>query len=120
MTVSMREQGNKQDALEELKNFLTAFPDHGNGQIDLGCFHDENGRSDDAINCFSAAVAASPDNIPSRLNLIRELCDAGRNPESTSHLEDLANCGLNIAVDADDKHVKIALNGKPFYNSDKM
>jgi tetratricopeptide (TPR) repeat protein len=120
LTVCMREQGDNAESLNELERFLEKFPKHANGLNDRGCFYDEAGQKDAAIECFSNSITANPDHVPSRLNLIRMLCDSGRFPESTSHLEHLARIGMHVKVDANDKGVKIELNGKTFYNAKKI
>lgn len=117
ITVSLRDEGLREDSHRELRAFLQAHPTHGNGLNDLGCHYLELGETSAATQCFTEAVTSDPGAVSARLNLIRLLCDAKRYPEATPHLETLAKQGMHVRVHAENEIVSIDLNGTPFYRT---
>jgi Flp pilus assembly protein TadD len=115
LTVLLRETGRTDEARDALLLFLAKFPDHSGAHNYLGCIVDESGDRESAWKCFAQSVELAPDDVPARLNLIRVLCDLGRYPESTTHLQVLAQMGMHVVVDATDNEVFIKLDGRPFY-----
>jgi tetratricopeptide (TPR) repeat protein len=114
-TICLRSQGSVEEANAELQRFLEAFPDHAGGNNDMGNIFDERGDRENAVIYFARSIELEPHYLPARLNLIRVLCNLGRYPESTPHLEYLAKHGVNVLVNATDEVVEIILNGEPFY-----
>ena len=119
LTVLLRDRGRREEAHQELRNFLQAHPTHANGLNDLGCWHLDRRETSDAIVCFEQAIANAPDAPPPRLNLIRVLCDAKRFPETTPHLDWLARQGNKVVVGTHNGEVQIDVNGTPLYRTDE-
>jgi cytochrome c-type biogenesis protein CcmH/NrfG len=115
ITVSLREEGRQEDAHRELLEFLGAHPTHANGLSDLGCYHLDRGETGEGIDCLTKAVDNNPTALNPRLNLIQALCDTGRYPDATPHLEALARSGLKVKVHTEGETVAIDINGSPFY-----
>ena len=115
LTVLLREEGKKEEAIEQLFQFIRAFPTHGGGQNDLGCMYSEQGQHEKALFHFSEAIRLAPDHFLARVNLIRQLCDAGRYPETTPHLEAIASSGMRVRVKAAHGMVEITINETQIY-----
>ncbi len=116
--VSLREEGRGAESVEELRRFVQTFPHHVNGQVELGA-HYMDDRPEHAAACFERALEGDPCCLPARLNLVRLLCDLGRYPESTPHLEAAAaQTGATVKVDVEDGKIIIDLDGKRFYEGE--
>lgn len=115
MTVTLREEGRSEDAYRELLEFLGVHPTHANGLGDLGCYQLDRGETAEAIDSFTKALDNNQNALGPRLNLIRTLCDAGRYPDATPHLDMLARSGFNVKVYTEGETVAIDINGSPFY-----
>lgn len=115
LTVCLREAGRTGEAVEALRRFLMAFPDHAGGHNDWACLTEERGDREQALASFARSVELAPAYLPARLNLIRLLCDLGRYPEATPHLRAVAVGGVQVRVNATDSVLEIDLDGKSFY-----
>lgn len=115
LTVCLRAEGSLKEAVAELQRFVADFPRYVAGQSDLGCYADERGDREQAVAFFTASLEIAPQYLPARLNLIRVLCDLGRYPEATPHLQALAGGGMQVRVNATGAAVEIDLDGQPFY-----
>ena len=115
LTVALREEGDTEGSFRELGTLCAAHPRHAGSRNDLATHYLMRGQRDMAAEQLRSAIDANPDYAPARLNLIRLLCEAGRYPDSTEHLEHLAKLGANVVVSAKDGKVEIVLNGKMFY-----
>lgn len=118
LTVCLRERGQNDAALDELKAMLAEFPDHAGAHNDLGCHYEDCKEKDRALEEFQRAVQANPNYAPARLNSVRLLCEAQRFPDARPHLEFLAAGGAKIEVAARGGRISISINGKPFYEGD--
>jgi len=112
--VLLREQGDDH-AAEALDRFVSRFPNHAGGQNELGCTLEQRGDVDRGLDCFLRATQLAPGYYPAHLNRIKALCDSGRYPEATPHLEALAAIGLRVRVSVKDGAVEIDIDGTPFY-----
>jgi tetratricopeptide (TPR) repeat protein len=113
--VLLREQGDGDAAAKALDQFVSQFPDHAGGQNDLGCTCEERGDVARALDHFLRATQLAPGFMPAHLNRIRLLCESGRYPEATPHLEALAAAGMRVRVSAKGDSVEIDIDGAPFY-----
>lgn len=115
LTVCLREMGNVEESITELEKLIQAHPSHAGSNNDLALHYEDQGHIDRAIAQLEKALNSNPDYTPSRLNLIRVLCEKGKYPDSTAHLEYLAKQGAKIEVSAKDGKVKIVINGSTFF-----
>ncbi len=115
LTVSLRDQGRTEESFNDLLDFIQEFPDHANGLNDLGCHLLEQGKVDKAIGYLEHATITNPNYSPARLNLIQAFCECRRFPESTPHLEVIAQSGVEVKVNADEENVSIVMNGQQFF-----
>ena len=70
---------------------------------------------DKAITQLEKTLSNNPDYTPSRLNMVRILCEKGNYPDSTEHLEYLAQQGSHIEVKAKEGQVTIVIDGSIFF-----
>ncbi len=115
LTICLREEGREQESLAQLVEFVRRFPDHANGLNDLGLHCEEQGNKEEALQKFQQSVTLAPASIPARVNMIRMLCDLGRYPDATPHLETLAQLGMKVHVNATETQVVIHLNDMRVY-----
>ena len=115
LTVCLREMGNMEESISELEKLLQTHPSHAGSNNDLALHYEEKGYVDKAIVQLEKALTYDPNYTPSRLNIIRILCEKGKYPDSTTHLEYLAKQGAQIEVSAKDGNVKIVINGSVFF-----
>ncbi len=114
-TVCLREMGEVEESVSELTKMIQKHPAHSGANNDLALHYEEMGSVDKAIHYLEKAVDNNPDYIPCRLNLIRILCEQGKYPESTNHLECLSEQGAHVEVLAKKGDVKISINGAIFF-----
>lgn len=115
LTVCLREMGEKEESISELKKLLQTHPYHAGSNNDIALYYEDHGLIDKAIAQLERALSYDPEYIPSRLNMARILCEKGNYPDSTEHLEYLAQQGAHIEVGAKDGQVKIEINGSIFF-----
>ncbi len=115
LTVCLREMGKMDDSFAELNKLLEVFPDHTSSNNDLALHLEDRGKINNAVEVLEKALNTEPNNMPARMNLIRMLCNAGKYPDSTPHLEFLAEQGANVEISALEGNVKIVINGAVFY-----
>jgi tetratricopeptide (TPR) repeat protein len=109
-TVCLREMGKEQESLRELEMFLLDHPDHAGANNDRAIHHETSGEREKAVSSLRRALQSNPDYLASRLNIIRILCMMGRFPESTRHLEYLAEAGAQVRVEEKDGKVLVWIN----------
>lgn len=119
LIVLSRKQSGEDAAADALTTFVSQFPNHAGGQNDMGCTLEKRGDINRALDCFLRATQLAPGYVPAHLNRIRLLCDSGRYPEATPHLEALAAAGTRVRVSAKDEAVEIEIDGTPFYRGRK-
>jgi len=115
LTVCLREMGDVDASFSELGRCAASHPGHPGTQNDLALPHERLGDRPAAYHALGVAVEAEPGYVPARLNLIRMLCDDGRFPEATEHLEQLAAMGAEVEVATQAGEVLIRINGDLFY-----
>lgn len=108
-------QDRKEDAFNELKQFLESFPKHANGHINLGILLDDMGDKESALKCYEESIYLDPNNWIGRANIIKLLCDLNRFPDSKPHLEAFAATGVNVRVNASDGKVQIFFDKDLFH-----
>lgn len=114
-TVCLREMGKVEESISELKNLLKKYPSHAGSSNDIALHYEEQGFIDKAISQLEKALSNDPDYTPSRLNMVRILCEKGNYPDLTEHLEYLAQQGAHIVVKAKEGQSKIVINGSIFF-----
>ncbi len=114
-TVCLREMGEVEESVSELTKMIKNHPMHSGANNDLALHYEDMGSVDKAIHHLEKAIANTPDYVPCRLNLVRILCEQGKYPESTKHLECLSEQGVYVEVSANNGDVKIAINGAIFF-----
>jgi hypothetical protein len=78
----------------------------------------EKERDEESVDYLERAVEARPMWVPPRINAINTLCDLGRYPEATTHLEELDEMGAEVIVDLGEDDVVITINGSTIYEGD--
>ncbi len=115
---SLRAQEDLEGCMTALEEVIEQHPDFAPALNDYGLCLNEVEREDEAVDYLERAVEESPMWIPARLNAIRTLCDLGRYPEATVHLEELDEMGADIVIDLGEDDVAISLNGQPIYQGE--
>lgn len=116
LTICLREAGDMDGSFRELQRLVAAHPAHAGARNDLALHCEDRGDRAAALDHVLRAVEADPDLFAARVNLVRQLCQAGRYPESVPHLEHLAGLGMQVRVAAEDGRVTITLDGQLIFD----
>jgi Flp pilus assembly protein TadD len=115
LTVCLRVQGKRAEALAELHKFLVAFPSHPGARNDLALCFEAKGDRKMAVAHLHRALEADDGYTPARLNIVRILCDMGRIEDATHHMEALADDGHEVLLTEKNGSIAVAINGWEFY-----
>ena len=118
MTVCLRAQDKIDECMEALETFLDEHEDFAPALHDYALCLKKKERPDESVDYFERAVEERPMWPPARLNAINTLCDLGRYPEATTHLEALDEMGAEVVVDLGEDDVIITINGNTIYEGD--
>lgn len=118
MTVCLRAQDKIDEAMEALEVFLGEHEDFAPALNDYALCLQEKERDEESVEYLERAVEERPMWVPARLNAINTLCDLGRYPEATAHLEELDEMGAEVIVDLGEDDVVITINGSKVYEGE--
>jgi len=123
LSVCFRDQNDMQSAFEELKKIVEVHPQHLNTRNDLALHMEEQGKIEQAIEQFEAALVIDSDYYPARENMIRTLCDQSQsgNQDFTEHVTRLLdyykNKGMPVEIKNSGNRIsRILINGAQFYS----
>lgn len=117
-TVCLRLQEKIDESMEALEAVLDEHEDFAPALNDYALCLQEKERHDESVDYLERAVEERPMWVPPRLNAIKTLCDLGRYPEATVHLEELDEMGADVVVDLGEDDVVITINGRPLYEGE--
>jgi tetratricopeptide (TPR) repeat protein len=114
-TVCLRAQDKIDECMQALEAFLDDHDEFAPALNDYALCLQEKDLDEESVDYLERAVEARPMWVPARINAINTLCDLGRYPEATVHLEELDEMGAEVIVDLGDDDVVITINGTAIY-----
>ncbi len=97
--------GETQQAVEQMRIALGAYPWNLPLHIDLGIAESMNGRNEEAVALFEEALKIYPEHLMAHSNLVTALAREGRIHEATEHLQR----AIEIDPEHDDAHINLGV-----------